>query len=262
MFQAFITLRFLDVIDIMLFAFLLYEIYMLLRGSVAINIFFGIFVVYLVYLVVRGLRMQLLSSMLGQFIGVGVIALIIVFQQELRRFLLLLGTHELLSRKFSFQRFLNPGISATSSTSIKAIVLACRNLAKTNTGALIVMATQSDLRQYSQTGEAINADINNRLLESLFFKNSPLHDGAIIVVGNKIKAAKCILPVHEELNLPEEVGLRHRAAVSMSSESDALVLIVSEERGKISYARGGTLKTDIDSIELTHLLKETYKQDE
>lgn len=261
MFELFITIRFLDILDIFLFALLLYEIYMLIRGSVAINIFAGIFLVYLLWLIVRSLRMQLLSTMLGQFIGVGVIALIIVFQPELRRFLLLVGTQEVFAQKFSFRNFLASGMSATTPDHIKSIVTACTNMAKSHTGALIVLATKTELRSYIATGEVINSEISSRLIETVFFKNNPLHDGALIINGNKIRAAKCVLPVSNEIDLPDNMGLRHRAGLSMSRETDGIVIIVSEERGKISYAFNGKLKSDIDPQELERMLIEHYYKD-
>ncbi len=253
----FITLSFFDILDILLVAFLLYQLYFLIRGTVAINIFGGIFLLYLLWMIVRGLNMTLLSTILGSFIGVGVIALIIVFQQEIRRFLLLLGTHQLLNKKLPFERFFTSGFTATSHNTLREIVRACRNMSKSQTGALIVFTTRSELITYIQSGDSLNASVSHRLIESLFFKNSPMHDGAVIIVGDTLKAARCVLPVDDDIVLPPELGLRHRAALSMSMETDSVVIVVSEETGKISVAKAGELKYD-----MTHEMLFAYLQKE
>jgi len=231
----FITVRFLDLVDIFLVAFLMYQIYMLIRGTVAINIFVGIFSVYLLWLIVKALNMNLLSSILGQFIGVGVIALIIVFQQELRRFLLMIGTRYIFNRKFSFEQLFSYNHQAINKFNLNAIINACKRMSKSKTGALIVIATKSELSTYVQTGDIINADISNRLLESIFFKNNPLHDGAVVIVGNKIKAARCVLPLSNRTDLPADLGLRHRASIGLTEITDAIVIAVSEESGRTYF---------------------------
>ncbi|MCP4356251.1 MAG: TIGR00159 family protein [Proteobacteria bacterium] len=256
----FISLRFLDIVDILLVAFLLYQLYFLIRGTVAINIFAGIFLVYLLWLLVRAINMSLLSTILGSFIGLGVLAVIIVFQQEIRRFLLLLGTQDIFNKRFSFQKYFGKDITVTSTNTLREITRACRNMAETKTGALIVFTTRSELVQYIQSGDVINAIVSHRLLESLFFKNSPMHDGAVIIVGDGIKAARCVLPIDDDLILPASLGLRHRAAISMSNETDAVIVTVSEETGYISYAKAGTLKRDVSHESLYAFLKKEFIQ--
>lgn len=245
MMPLFISIRFFDLLDILLVAFLLYQIYSLIRGTVAINIFVGILMVLFLWWLVRFLNMSLLSTILGSVIGVGAIAIIIVFQQEIRRFLLILGTQEIFNRRYPFQKYFDRNFSNISNQSLKQVARACRHMSKTKTGALIVISNRSELITYVQTGDKINGDISNRLLEAIFFKNSPMHDGAVIIVGNKVRAARCVLPVNDDIVLPSQMGLRHRAALSMSMETDSLVLVVSEETGRISYAKGSQLYTDL-----------------
>lgn len=259
---TFIPFRILDVIDIFLVAFLLYQIYMLIRGTVAINIFIGIFVLYIIWLVVRVLNMELLSSILGQIIGVGVIALIIVFQQEIRRFLLFIGTRYLSKNKFSIENWLFPKQkNMVAPVNIEAIVKSCRHMSESKTGALIVIARKSELQYYAETGDIIDAETSSRLIENIFFKNSPLHDGALIIVNDKIRAVRCILPVTENLNIPARYGMRHRAAIGISEHSDALIVVVSEETGKISFVHEGDIKYGISSMELRELLEEYLYSD-
>lgn len=254
----FITIRLLDVIDILLVAFLMYQLYNLIRGSVAINIFVGILAFYIFWLVVKALNMQLLSLILGQFIGAGVIALIIVFQQELRRFLLMIGTRYLFTRKFSFEYLFSWRFRSTSNQYLKEIVYACENLSKQKTGALIVLSTRTELRSYIETGQEINASISSSLLENIFFKNSPLHDGAVIIVGNRIKAAKCVLPISDDIKISQRLGMRHRSAMSMSKETDAAIITVSEETGIISYVKDNKMLRRLKGEKLLEILEEEF----
>lgn len=256
MISLFITLRFLDVVDIILVAFLMYQFYMLIRGTVAMNIFVAIFSFYLLWLIVKALNMQLLGNILGQFIGVGIIALIIVFQQEIRRFLLLIGTRYM-SRKFSIENLFSYNLNVSPRVDVKAIVTACDNMSKTKTGALIVIARVSTLQLFAETGVIINANTTSSLIENIFFKNSPLHDGAIIIINDKIYAARCILPVTENPNFPTAYGMRHRAAVGMTENNDSLVIVVSEETGDISIAEYGRLQENITLKELATRLENT-----
>ena len=258
MLPIFITVRFLDVLDILLVAFLLYQLYMMIKGTVAMNIFIGIFIVYFMWLVVKALNMQLLSTILGAFVGGGVIALIIVFQQEIRRFLLYIGSSENIYKNFSFQRLFTLNFQTTSDNSIESIVKACDNMSKQKVGALIVLSTKAELRNYYETGDIINADISPRLIESIFFKNSPLHDGAVIIINNKIKAARCVLPINESLKLSARLGLRHRAALSLTNETDAVVVIVSEETGNMSFAKGNKIKTKLTPQKLNKVLIDEF----
>lgn len=254
----FITLRFFDILDILLVAFLLYQIYRLIKGTVAINIFVGILVVLFLWWLVRLLNMSLLSSILGSVIGVGAIAVIIVFQQEIRRFLLVLGTQDIFNRKYPFQKYFDRNFSNITNQTLRDIVRACRNLSKTQTGALIVITTKSELISYVQSGDLLNADVSHRLLEAIFFKNSPMHDGAVIIIGDQVKAARCVLPINDDIILPAKYGLRHRAALSMAMETDAIVISVSEETGKISMAKGSELKTDLSHETLFSLLVKEF----
>ncbi|MDX9771269.1 MAG: diadenylate cyclase CdaA [Tenuifilaceae bacterium] len=253
----FISIRILDIIDILLVALLFYQIYMLIRGTVAINIFLGIFTLYIFWLVVKALNMELLSSILGQIIGVGVIALIIVFQQEIRRFLLLLGTRYFSKNRFSIEKMLMmKGDKYDTPVNIEAIVRACRNMAETKIGALIVVTQKSNLQLYAETGDIINAETSSRLIENIFFKNSPLHDGAMIIKNNLIYAVRCILPLTEKTNLSATYGLRHRAALGISEITDALVIVVSEETGKISFIFEGVITENISVVKLREILEE------
>jgi uncharacterized protein (TIGR00159 family) len=244
MINLFITVKFLDVLDIILVAILLYQFYMLIKGTVAINIFIAIFTIYLFWLIVKALNMQLLGSILGQIMGVGIIALIIVFQQEIRRFLLLIGTRYM-SRKFSLENLLTASRDVVPEVKIKAIARACVNMSKQKMGALIVIARNSALQLYAETGDIINANTTTSMIETIFFKSSPLHDGAIIIINDKIFAAKCILPISQNLQIPANLGMRHRAGLGMSEHNDSFVIIISEETGQLSIAEYGQLTNNI-----------------
>lgn len=248
----FIKLGTFDILDILLVAYILFMLYRLIRGTVAINIFVGIFLFYMFWLLVKALNMELISSILGQFIGVGVIALLIVFQQEVRRFLLYVGSKYNLQHLLNFERLVSkPSIQEEVAASITQ---ACEYFSKTKTGALIVLAQNSELFNYAQTGVLIRATVSEELLENIFFKNSPLHDGAVIISDNKILAARCILPVSDNMNIPGSLGLRHRAAIGMSSATDAHVIVVSEETGNITFVKEGKFKVRVTIQELSHFL--------
>ncbi len=250
MLPTFITIRVLDIIDVLLVAYLMYQVYMLIRGTVAMNIFIGVLSFYLLWIIVRALQMQLLGAILGQVIGVGVIALIIVFQQEIRRFLIYIGNQYFSRNRLSLERVIPINITPHPKVKIKSIIKAVINMAKSNTGALVVIARKSELTVYAETGDSLNAETSSRLIESIFNKDSPLHDGAVIINGDRIVAARCVLPVSENLNLPPNYGLRHRAALGISENTDALTIIVSEQSGKISIAESGKLLTDVGVKEL------------
>jgi diadenylate cyclase len=254
---GFLSVRLLDILDILIVAFLLYKIYRLLKGGAAINIFIGIIAIYVLWwLFVKILNMQLLGAILGQFMSIGVIALIIVFQQEIRRFLLVIGSNSF-AGKDSFTRKLLPWnwqAPAISKPNISPIVKACTSMSKNKTGAIMVLARSSDLKFYERTGDIMDAEVSKRLLESIFFKNSPMHDGAVIIENNKIKAARCVLPVTENTDLPAHYGMRHRAALGITEQSDAISIIVSEETGNISMAVDGKMHYNISPEELEELL--------
>ncbi len=226
-------------IDIAMVAALLYQIYKLLKGSVAIKIFLGFLSIYLIYLLVRALRMELLSSILGEFMGVGVITAIIIFAPEIRKFLLLIGRSSFLSDDNMWKDLLFFWRKRENSVfNISPIIDASKTLAGSNTGALMVISKSTELKFYAESGDILDAELSKRLLISIFNKYSPLHDGAVIIYNGKIKAARCILPVTER-EVPAQFGLRHRAGIGMSEATDTLILIVSEETGQLSMAKNG-----------------------
>ncbi|MEI6852129.1 MAG: diadenylate cyclase CdaA [Bacteroidota bacterium] len=241
----FLEFQFTDILDVILVAVLLYQLYRLMRGTVAINIFLGIVTIYFIWKLVNALQMDLLSEILGQFVSVGVIALIIVFQREIRQFLLLIGTPRFLTRKQKWLAFWKGNVQKTGYLQIEPILDACKEMSVTNTGALIIITRNDDLFEFVNTGELIDAKISEQLIENIFYKNSPLHDGAIIITGNRIKAARCVLPITRNENFPTTYGLRHRAAVGITENTDAIAITVSEQTGDMAYAKNGTLYTKI-----------------
>lgn len=254
--MLFIKLGFFDILDILIVAFILYQVYRLVKGTVAINIFAGILTFYLVWLLVGALNMELISSLLDKFIGMGVIALLIVFQPEVRRFLLLVGSRYNLQHIFNLEKlFAKPGIQEDVS---EAIVEACINFSATKTGALIVFQQNTELHLYAQTGVMMKAKVSAELIENIFFKNSPLHDGAVIVTDNKILAARCILPVSDRRDIPGSMGLRHRAALGLSAVSDAFIIVVSEETGNITFFKEGHYKVRVNPDELKRFLSSDF----
>lgn len=255
--SLFITIRFLDVLDILLVAFLLYQLYLLIKGTVAFNIFIGLFVVYLFWLLIRALNMELLDTLMGQFLGVGVLALIVVFQPEIRRFLLFIGSNNQLNKMFQMEKlFAHDRMNTATNRQLKMIVKACENMTRTKTGALIVIAQKSELREFVRTGEKINARISDALLETIFFKNTPLHDGAVIIIGNRVVAARCIMPITENRELDPNLGLRHRAALGITEQTDAVAIVVSEEKGKIAFAQSGHIRVNLSLAELAQILEQ------
>lgn len=252
--MGFVPFTFIDFIDIILVAAIMFWIYRATRGTNAPYIISGIIMIYLMWVVVRTLNMELLSKILGQFVSVGVIALIIVFQPEIRRFLQMIGMRQ---KRFNFIARIFNRNDNTSVTIIAPIVQACREMSAHKTGALIVIGRQSDLRLITEGGIAIDAKISTPLLENIFFKNAPLHDGAVVIEGDRIVAAKCILPVTQS-DVPKSYGTRHRAAIGMSEISDAIILVVSEETGGISIAHGGTIHRDIAPDQLANLLQRHF----
>ena len=242
-----------DFIDILLVAFLLYYTYKLMKASGSINVFTGILVFILIWLVVsQVLEMKLLGSIFDKLVSVGVLALIILFQDEIRRFLLKLGSHQHASALVRF--FTGNKKESMKHDEIMPVVMACISMGKQKVGALIVIEHNMPLDDVVRTGEVINADINQRLIENIFFKNSPLHDGAMVISKKRIKAAGCILPVSHNLDIPKELGLRHRAAMGISQVSDAHAVIVSEETGSISVAYKGQFYLRLSAEELERLL--------
>lgn len=260
--MAFFTIRFLDILDIVLVALLLFQLYRLIKGTVAFNIVLGLFSLYLFWLIVRALNMELLDTIMGSFIGVGVLALIVVFHPEIRKFLIFIGSNYTVNKVLSLDKLFGTykpkNINAEQ---IDALVDACMAMSKNKTGALIVIAGNSELNEQINTGEKINARISSPLIRNLFFKNSPLHDGAVIIKGNKIVAAGCILPLTQK-ELDISLGLRHRAAIGITEATDAFTIIISEERGSISVAKMGEIRRRISKEILIELLEENLQFEE
>lgn len=246
-----------DAIDVLLVAILIYFLYKLVKGTIAFNIFIGLLSVYMIWWIVQALNMTLLSKILGQFIGVGVLALLIVFQQEIRKFLLIIGENNIfVKKKFTFTNILpwNWKFEKAITLNYNPIVKACHEMSKKKTGALIVITRSSELKNFYTTGVLLDAEISSRLINTIFFKNTPLHDGAMIVVKNRIKSASSILPVSNNKDIPDYLGLRHRAALGISEESDAIAIVISEERGEMSIAENGKLTTGISTRQLRNKL--------
>lgn len=235
---GFLEVSWVDLVDIGLVSILLFQVYKLIRGSIAVNIFLGILALYLMYLIVRAAQMELLATILGQFMGVGVIAMIVLFQPEIRKFLLVIGRGTEFRENFlktigTWKNDFNDDFD------IQQITDACKTLKASKTGALIVFSRDTELKFYAETGDSLDAQVSKRLLLTIFNKTTPLHDGAIIIYKGRIKAARCVLPVSENDHLPAHFGLRHRAAVGMSENTDTLILAISEETGRLILARNG-----------------------
>jgi diadenylate cyclase len=247
-------------IDILLVSLLLYRVYQLIEGSMAVRVFIGFLLLSLTYLIVRSAGMELLTAILGKFMEVGVLAAIILFQQEIRRFLFWIGgTTTTLHGSELISRILGNKKTSKTGIDITPIVEAAKALAGSNTGALIVFSNEDDLKFYKESGDLIDAVVSKRLLLAIFNKQSPLHDGGVIIYNNKVVAARSILPVTERQDLPPQFGLRHRAAIGMTEVTDTLVLVVSEETGQISVARNGTLESNL-SIQETRAVINGYLQ--
>lgn len=246
-----------DIIDIILIAILLYYIYKLVKGTVAINIFIGIVIVWAFWKLTQHLKMVMISGMLGAFMQVGLIALIIVFQQEIRKFLLMIGSAKFANKSnflkpFKFMK--NEGLA--TSLDVDAVLSACANMSKTKTGALMVVQRRNSLDFVKASGDKMYIEVTQPILESIFYKNSPLHDGAVIIVNNYIVATRVILPISDERTIPLRYGLRHRAAVGITEKTDALALVVSEESGEITYLKNGEFIPFDGLIALSALIKE------
>ena len=234
-----LDIRVIDIVDIVLVAALLFYLYRLVKGTVAINIFIGIVILYTVWKFTELLEMELFSKILGGFLGAGVFALIVVFQQEIRKFLLMVGSTNFKARKKFFKQFNLNNTGDSVSTNVQDILAACKKMGAQYAGALIVIERNTNLDFVKNTGDRMNAEVNQPIIESIFFKNSPLHDGAMVIEGNTITATRVILPVSNDRNIPLRFGLRHRAAIGITEKTDALCLVVSEENGQISYIKDG-----------------------
>ena len=246
-----------DAIDILLVALVLYYTYRFMRESRTLNIFVGILAFIVTWLFVsRVLEMRLLGAILDQFVGVGALAIIVLFQEEIRKFLYSLGEHNKLRKVVNWFTVRRDEKSVTPREAIMPIVMACINMARAKCGALIVIERTTPLDDITATGDTVDAQINQRLIENIFFKNSPLHDGAMVISHRRIKAAGCILPVSHDFDIPRELGLRHRAAMGISQASVAVAILVSEETGRISVAIKGQFRLRLSAENLEALLTE------
>ena len=252
----FLHFSWIDILDILLVAGLIYLVFRWIRGSTAINIFIAIIFVLVIRVIAEALGMKMISSLLGTLIDMGAVALVIIFQPEVRRFLGSVGRKagSTLEQQ-SFLRKIFPGRQArqVDSRTVQEITEACREMSAQHTGALILIQHKNSLEDVIATGDVVDAEIGRRLIQNIFFKNSPLHDGAMVIGDNRIIAARCTLPITERTDLPAHYGMRHKAAIGISEQCDADVVVVSEETGDISFVRGGQIST-IDNINTLKLL--------
>lgn len=248
-------IRVIDIVDIVLVAALLFYLYRLVKGTVAINIFIGIVILYTIWKFTELLEMELFSKILGGFLGAGVFALIVVFQQEIRKFLLMVGSTNFKARKKFFKQFKLNNSGESIITDVQDILAACKKMGAQYAGALIVIERNTNLDFVKNTGDRMSAEVNQPIIESIFFKNSPLHDGAMIIEDNTITATRVILPVSNNRNIPLRFGLRHRAAIGITEKTDALCLVVSEENGQISYIRDGQFVPYEDFEQLAEMIR-------
>lgn len=256
-FFNFIDFKITDLLDIVLVAVLLYYVYKLVRGSVAINIFIGIVIVWAFWKLTELLGMEMISSLVGAFMQVGLIALIIVFQQEIRKFLLMIGSTNFANKRNFIKHFkFMKQEGLTTTVDVDALLKACDKMASTKTGAILVLERNNSLDFIKTSGDRMNVEINQPIIESIFYKNSPLHDGAAVIVDNYIVATRVILPVSNERNIPLRFGLRHRAAVGITEKTDALCIVVSEETGLISYIKNGEFVLYESLVQLGMMLKQ------
>jgi len=255
-FILFLSFGITDAVDILLVAIMLYIAYTLVKGTSAVNIFIGLAFIYFAYIIIKAFDLKLLSSIIGKFVNVGVIAVMIVFQQEIRKFLLYIGSNEFLRNK-NWKNIFKRNFSNTNTgeiyLNIDAVVEACFNMSETKTGALIIIARKSDLKFFINTGDHLDAGLTSRMLENIFFKNSPLHDGAVIIKDNRIVSARCVLPVTDKENFPANYGMRHRAAVGITENTDALAISVSEQTGAVSFTMHSEITPNINKQTLTFL---------
>ena len=251
-----------DALDILIMALLLFYLYKIMRESGTINIFFGVLAFIVVWVFASQiLEMKLIGTVLDKFMSIGLLVLVILFQDQIKRFLVELGDHKrwrFLRKMFHHSR---GDMAADTRQYVLPIVYACMNMSKTKTGALIVVQQDIPLENYEKSGDMIDALINTRLIENIFFKNSPLHDGAMIIAGDRIKAAGCILPVSHDTNVPRSLGLRHRSALGIAQATDAFAIVVSEETGNISVAHRGKLSTRLSSTDLEHRLSHAWSKE-
>lgn len=249
-----------DAVDIILVALIIYYIYNLIKNTLAVNLLLGMVIILVIHWIVDALHMNLLSGIINQFMSVGIIALIIIFQPEIRRFLLLIGKNTFLQQNKAWWGYLfgSKNIEQNNLIRIKPIIDACKSMKKSRTGALIVFVKFYDDQLFANSCEMIDSKISKRLLESIFQKYSPLHDGAVVIAENKIKSASCILPLTDNDKLPSQFGLRHRAGIGVSEATDAVAVIISEETGEIAYAKQGRVRMNVSFGELEKLLNKDF----
>lgn len=247
-----------DIIDILIVALMLFYLYRLMRNSGTLSLFYGVLAFIIIWVVSYEIfDMRLTGTIVDKFMSIGLIVLVILFQDQIKRFLIDIGGPGKLTRFKGLFRHKNN--DERQHAIVMSVVYACMSMAKSKTGALIVFQRKVPLGDYENTGDKIDADINVRLIENIFFKNSPLHDGAMIIANGRIKAVGCILPVSHDMNIPKNLGLRHRAALGMSQVTDAVCVIVSEETGGISVAENGNIKVKVSAIDLEHILTSALK---
>ena len=244
---SFLHFSFMDAVDILVVAAIIYVIFSWLKGSSAMNIFIAVILLLIIRVIAVALDMKMLSALMGTVIDVGAIALVVLFQPEIRQFLSRVGRGAALRGRRSFlDRLLRRSDTALSTEVIDEIVDACFEMAEEKTGALIVILRKDPLTDVTDTGDKIDASVSKRLIENIFFKNSPLHDGAMIVRDDRIVAARCTLPITDRSDIPAHYGMRHKAGIGLSDRSDADIIVVSEQTGRISLVREGEI-TRIDS---------------
>ena len=257
-FLGFLEMSFTDILDILLLGILIFILFKWIRGSSAMSIFVAIVSLFFVRILVSALGMKFMTTLLDTFMDVGVVAIIVIFQPEIRKFLIQLGNKYMANAKGSdlLNRIFGKGKQSADNETVNEIADACNRMSESKTGALIVITHKAPLEDIISTGDRVDAAIHSRLIRSLFFKNSPLHDGALVIAGNRIVAVRCTLPITENKSLPAYYGMRHKAAIGITEESDADVVVVSEETGRISFVKGGKV-TPIQNInELKLLLNE------
>lgn len=256
----FLRLDILDCLDILLVGLLIYYVYKIIKGTAAVNIFFGVLLFYVLWLIVKALHMELLTAILDKIISVGVLAFLIVFQPEIRRFLLRMGSrtaHD--AGRYTFLgKLFHSHREGVSKNTASEIAQACSRLSDNHTGALIAVAGNASLDYITETGDTLDAVVNHRLIENLFFKNSPLHDGGVVISHNRVISARCTFPMSESTEIPAHFGMRHRAAVGLSEQTDALIVVVSEETSLISIAQGGQLRTLSGASELRLAIESAF----
>lgn len=248
-----------DIIDILLIALLLYYLYKTMRRSGSLSLFYGVLAFLIIWVIASEiLAMRLTGTILDKFMSIGLIVLVVLFQDQIKRFLIDLGSHN--QWKFLHNIFRHGKEKEHDHSQALAILYACNSMSKTKTGSLIVIRQKMPLDDYEKTGDIIDADINMRLIENIFFKNSPLHDGAMIIDRGRIVSVGCILPVSHDMNVPRHLGLRHRAALGMAQVTDAVCIVVSEETGTISVAHGASLTTKVSAIDLENILSDALEK--